>query len=503
MLDTLKEMTGLFSGQDPAEKQFLGEILGSHDIPPIRNTEAQLRSYEQMPLVRAISWKISNAVAKTEWKVYAASRTVNGKKEFYKDLSLQQADDIKRRSVIKVMMEEGTLKELKTHPILDLLHTGNAMLSALTIRRLMQDYIDLVGDCFLYKERDPLRGNIPVRFWPIPPHWVTEYPEAPGDDYEVRYGLFQERIKDEDILWLKNARPEHPYGRGSGFGNSISDELETDEYAAKFVKAVFYNRARPDMLIMPDKDSKGLNPDELTKFEHRWLTRVGGVARSWLPLFLRRYVEVKSFPPDFQTVQLKDLRIMQRDIIYQTYGIPPEIMGVLTNSNRSTIAAADYHMAEYVTTPRLEFLRTEFQEKVVPEYDDRIIIDYVSPVKEDMEHQLGVAKSNPAVLKIDEWRKLSGHGPLPNKQGQSFLVPMNMIPMKKLDQSELPEDPAPSGSPGSNQGGSNARRLHDLSLTKLQKVREAVEIMRGTDDAESPDFEGNRSSDIQEESASG
>ena len=501
---SLKEAVGLFRNRSSVEQRLLGELLGSHDIPPIRNTEEQLDAYEHMPILRAITWKVSNAVAKTEWKIYSLTRKVNNKKEFYADReksSFTRYDEVKRHAVIKAMLEEGSLEEIKTHPLLDLLYTGNSMLTSLTIRRLMQDYIDIVGDCIMIKERGPSIGGkpgIPIRLWPVAPHWVHEWPESPGEEYEIRNGPFQGRFKDEDVLWLKNAKPTHPYGRGSGFGSSISDELETDEYAAKFVKSVFYNRAKPDLLVMPDKDKGILSHEELARFEINWMARVGGVARSWLPLFLRRYVEVKSFPPDFQTVQLKDLRVMQRDIIYQTYGIPPEIMGVLTNSNRSTIAAADYHMAEYTVTPRLEFLRCEFQEKLVPEFDDRILIDYVSPVKEDMEHKLNVAKANPAALKVDEWRKMSGHAPLPNKAGQVFLVPINTLPMKKLDQSELPDDPAPSGSgPGSNQGGSNARRsLNELSEAQLYKVREAVEIMRGPDyDLESPNTEGDRHSD--------
>ena len=123
------------------------------------------------------------------------------------------------------------------------------------------------------------------------------------------------------------------------------------------------------------------------------------------------------------------------------FGIPPELLGILNNSNRATIESADYLFSRWVVTPRLEFLRSQLQERLIPEYDDRLVLDFVSPVEEDRAHMLEAAKAAPWAMKVDEWRTLQGQETLNDESGQVHMMPVNLIPVRSPS---VPPAPVPA-----------------------------------------------------------
>ena len=58
------------------------------------------------------------------------------------------------------------------------------------------------------------------------------------------------------------------------------------------------------------------------------------------------------------------------------FGIPPEKLGVVNESKRSTIAAADFFWNKDIILPRMEFIRMFLQLHLVPDFDDKLILDY-------------------------------------------------------------------------------------------------------------------------------
>lgn len=122
------------------------------------------------------------------------------------------------------------------------------------------------------------------------------------------------------------------------------------------------------------------------------------------------------------------LRQHERDMILQvTGGIPPEMLGIVENSNRATIDAATLLMAEQVVIPRLEFQRSYFQEFLVRDYDERLIVDYVSPVREDIEAQAEALKATPWAATVNEHRQRAGLPPLEDEaEGKLHPIPMGV-----------------------------------------------------------------------------
>ena len=149
---------------------------------------------------------------------------------------------------------DGSESEVTDHPFLDFMHEPNPLyeMTSSAIWRLHEIYLMLVGESFLLIERD--ERDRPVELWNVPPHWVkmTPYLGNPGYTITSTSGLTM-TVPVEDMFSMKQLNPLDPFMRGLGIAESIADEVEIDEYAAKFQKRFFYNDATPPlMFLMPD-----------------------------------------------------------------------------------------------------------------------------------------------------------------------------------------------------------------------------------------------------------
>ena len=83
-------------------------------------------------------------------------------------------------------------------------------------------------------------------------------------------------VSVDDMFVMRDLKPLDPYRRGLGQAEALADEVETDEYAAKFQKKFFYNDATPGIVIsMP-----GANDDQQTRFLAKWDERLRGPNKS-------------------------------------------------------------------------------------------------------------------------------------------------------------------------------------------------------------------------------
>lgn len=409
------------ASKKPAQEamSILSKISPGGGDPPPRGSTDILESYATMPWMRACASKVAASIASVEWRLYVTRR--KGAQKAYRDHAVQRAGHALRKALLQDRSNAGELTEVTDHPFLDLLTKGNGHHSGVALRRLESIYMDLVGEAFLLKSRNGLR--VPSALWPIPPTWVQRTPTPDQPTFGISYRGWQANIPQSEILYMCDPNPAQPYGRGVGYGHALSDELEIDEYAAKHTRQVFFNRAQPDFLIYPKGERADMNRAETQRFETDWLNKLQGYWRSSKPYFLSREVGVYEFQKSIKDLMLIEIRNQERDIIIQTYGIPPEKMGIVENSNRATIEASDLIYSKDVLVPRLEFRRSIFQEQLAPEYDDRLIVDYVTPVMEDKEFALKVATAAPWAMDGNEWRAAMGLEPKPEFEGVYFVPP--------------------------------------------------------------------------------
>ena len=119
-------------------------------------------------------------------------------------------------------------------------------------------------------------------------------------------------------------------------------------------------------------------------------------------------LDIKELTASFKDKEITALRSWERDAFRAVFGVPAEILGLTSNSNRAAITQAMRIMASEVVVPRLEHLRANMQTFLVPYFDENIILDYVSPVPEDRELQLSFMTAQPYAATRGEWRAMQG-----------------------------------------------------------------------------------------------
>lgn len=461
---TLRERGALIvralAGSLPTDPDSIGwgllrGVIQPSGTPPDRTVKDVLNAYNTQPWLRAVCARISYDVAAVEWVMYAKKRpkqigrgvSVMAAVRDEQVRTLQRAPEATRKRLIKSAVEAEDLTPINEHPMLDLLNNFNNFHVGLSGRRVTQQHIDLVGESFWLIERDG--AGMPIALWPIPPSWIMSTPTVLFPAFRVSFRGWQGFIPATEFVWFSDLDPLNPYARGSGTAKSLADELETDEYAAKHVKAFFFNRARPDLIISPkNDDGEAMQSGEVRRMEQGWNARAQGFWKSFKPFFMGRAIDVKELDQNLRAQQFVQLRQFQRDTVIQVFGVSPEILGIVgAGANRATITIAEYIYGRRVLVPRLEFLRAVMQERLVPEFDERIVLDYVSPVTKDAELELDAAKAMPAALSIDEWRARMGEEPLPDGKGEVHLASPLLQPTNFDEPEEEPPLPPGAGNP--------------------------------------------------------
>ena len=389
--------------------------------PPVMGTTELLKVYSKSPRLRSILNKIAVAVAKTNWRLFAP---IGSDGKYIRNPLLQKSMDFEHREkLLTDLLLDESLIEIQNHPLLDLLSDGNSDLLGYTNLQVTQTHIDLCGEGFWLKERNTL--GVPIELWPLPPDWIKDLPTRDFPFFKIsalNYRSSYINIPATEIIYFKDPDPANPYGRGSGLAKSLGDEIEIDEYSAGYLKSFFYNRARPDIIISGD----GLNKDDTLRLEQKWLEKQQGFWNRFKPMFLSKKVDIQTISQDLQSMQITALRKDERDAFISIVGAPPEMFGVLTASNRSTIGASDYFWAKHIICPRMEMLRVHLQKRLVPDFDERLILHYHTPIPSDEEAEFKAMQTFPYAFSINELR---GKAMLKNKkdeQGELHPVPVNV-----------------------------------------------------------------------------
>jgi hypothetical protein len=421
---------------NPQVRRMLSGVFGGTiGEPPKRDVPEFLKAYSELPWLRTAVQRIAEQVASVHWEVSART---NRKGKAILDESLQRAPLAVRTRELRRLKELGELKKIEQTPFLDALTKGNGMMTGLGVRYLMAVYHTLVGEVAFFKERG--EWGVPTALWPIPPSWILQTPTPTHPRFRVSYRTWQQELPDSDVFWYTEPDPVNPYGRGSGMARALADELDADEYAAKFMRGFFYNRAAPNLIVSGEELA---NRDNVKRLQDVWKAKYGNRPdKAHEPFFTSAKIDVKEVGQKVREMQLPELREFGRDVVIQFFGLPPEILGIVENSNRSTIESADYLMARYVLTPRLEVQREAFQQRLAPEYDERYIVGYVSPIQEDKEFRLKAMTAAPWAATADEWRAVQGFAEKEDGSGKVHMVPINLEPRESLDV------PVPTGDTG-------------------------------------------------------
>lgn len=374
--------------------------------------------------------------------------------------------------------EDGTEVEVTSHPFLDFMNHPNPLyeMTSSAIWRLHEIYLMLVGESFFLIERDE-RGR-PVELWNVPPHWVKLTPYLGNPTYQiVSSGGLTMTVPVDDMFVMKQLNPLDPFLRGLGIAESIADEVEIDEYAAKFQKRFFYNDATPPVVfLMPDATDEQRNA-----FLARWNQKHRGVENSHRAAALSGNVDVKELgSTDGKNLGFIESRIAMRDAVLEHFGVPREIMGITENSNRSTADAAQYIYAKNVLTSRIRMREEAINTQLLPLFGDGLIwrFDPVIPYDKEFDKAKALDGWNSGLLMQNEARRLLD---MPDIEGGNvFKVSINDLFLNETDsmadvsQSMLQDDLALQQSWG--WGEKKRARVNPEALVRREAEAERADV---------------------------
>lgn len=390
-----------------------------------RGTAELIELFNKNPTLRAVVGKISQNVASAGWKVYRRNGSVarDSARAHTSFRTLMLGPEHVRKQILASMKRSKELTEMVDHPFQVLMRKPNPFMLGVDLVEVVQTWLDIKAEAFIVKARNP-QGQL-VELWPVPPHWVTEVPDGERlHNFRIAAGTWRDVLPPEDVMWLKLPNPSDPYGRPQGFADALADEFDTDEASAEYTKGFFRNRGKPDALIALTNVTKS---EQVTEVQEKWDALNRGVNRGHRVHFAGGEMEVHEFGQGFKDASVSELRAFERDIVRETYGVSPEIFGKLNASNRATITQALRILAITVIMPRLERLRLMLQDQCMGEWDDRSLLDYVSPIPEDREFQLEIAKAFPWVPTLNELRTLAEWPEIDN--GDVRMLPFTAMPV--------------------------------------------------------------------------
>lgn len=302
--------------------------------------------------------------------------------------------------------KDGNEMEITNHRFLNFMAQPNPLyeMTSSAIWRLHEIYLLLVGESFFLIERDA--HDRPVELWNVPPHWVKLTPYLGNPTYQIiSPGGLSMTVPVDDMFVMKHLNPADPFTRGLGVAESIADEVEIDEYAAKFQKRFFYNDATPPIVFAMPTASE----EQREAFMARWNKRHRGVENSHRAAAITGDINIHELGKgEGKNLGFIESREAMRDAVLEHFGVPREIMGITENSNRATADSAQYIYAKNVLTPRLRNREEAINKQLLPLFGDNLIwrFDAVIPYDKEFDKSVALDGWNSGLLTKNEARSL-------------------------------------------------------------------------------------------------
>lgn len=334
------------------------------------------------------------------------------------ELKFYKKQDLRKNGKNAEVVIDSPLYELLDNPMPTFPDIDGYSLRYFTFAQL-----ELVGECAWLKIRD--RNKI-YSLMPILKSWIEETPTANSPYYKIiPYGDINGNVltvSQNDIVIFKDINIADPYGHGKGVAESIADEIESDEYASKYQKQFFFNDATPPFVVTGFSG----NQEQADKVKKSLMSKMSGFFHAREPAVLTGGADIKTVGLAPKELDMVESRKYLRNECLQHFRLPPELMGIIENSNRSTIDASFYLLQKNILPSRLARFERALNRQLLPEFDKDLVCKHELVVEEDVEQKFKVYSfglQNGTVTR-EEFR--SAFGFTPEIQEGTLLVPFSV-----------------------------------------------------------------------------
>ncbi len=316
---------------------------------------------------------------------------------------------------------DEAIDEVRSHPLLELLRSpcrdgGVPLLTGGELLELTQLALELVGRAYWQVVRDGL--GVPIALWPLPAHRVRPIPgNVPGrvlDGYALDTPQGPVTLAPAEVLAFRMADLDNPFAGGVSPTRAAFSRLALIESQLSHQRAVFGNRARPDVLIAPAAPETVLGEAEARRLETAFAERfqgrgAGGVFVARDPL----RVETLSYQPkDLGELSEGDAHLAQ---VARAFDIPLALLH--RDANRASAEQARHQHEAEAVRPRLLRIEERLNRQLAPLCDPtgRLFFRFDDPRRENAALALKIRATHLELgfTTINEERAEEGWAPVP------------------------------------------------------------------------------------------
>jgi len=330
------------------------------------------------------------------------------------------------------------------HPLYPLLHDQpNPEMTSCEMRQAMVGHLMLWGNAYANIERGA--DGRPIALWPLRPDRMrVERSPRTGQllyRYSVPGGEERVLLADEVMHWRGlSSDGQIGYSPISLAREAVGMGLSAEEYAARF----FGNDSRPGGIL---KTPNKLTPESANASKESWQAAHGGLTNAHRVAVLQEGLEWQSIGIPPKDAQFLELRQFQRTEIAMLFGVPPHMIG---DTERSTswgtgIEQQGIGFVTYTLRPWLVAIEQRIKADLFLQaeretwFAEFLVDGLLRGDAKGRAESLAIQRQN-GVINADEWREIENRNPLPDGQGQVFLVNSAMISPAQAGQTEAPNE---------------------------------------------------------------
>jgi HK97 family phage portal protein len=316
--------------------------------------------------------------------------------------------------------------EVTSHPVLDLLHDANSVMTYYDLWWATQANLELDGNAYWYLVR-PEGGGAPQAIWMLRPDLVGIVPgqERWVDKYLYRNGGKTYGIDPDNILHFKTFNPLNQY-KGVGTIFAAMASIDTQNAIKAWNQAWFDNGARPDTIIEYDGN---LADTERKRLQREWDDQYKGATKAHRATFLGNKLKVTTLDVSQKDMDFVEQNRLTREEIMSIFRVPQSVLGITQDMTYANAETTNYVFSQRTIKPKMQRIMHTLNEFLLPMFGaEDLHFDFVDPVPENQEIKLSRFQNGLANgwLTPNEVRKIEGLPPVAD--GDSVRVPMGLAP---------------------------------------------------------------------------